>query len=141
MIPWAPLRPRSGGATRSRSRGHISADAEFGFPARFSRNVNYGLRLLCRYSYPLGWDRGGRKPINPDKDLNNPNISQEARRIANAIGAFGDLGTADRLNLLAELMQMATTLADYELFAVCGALLAATRVRAEWWDAARSSWL
>lgn len=80
-------------------------------------------------------------PMNPDKDVNSPNISQEARRIANAIGAFGDLGTADRLNLLAELMQMATTLADYELFAVCGALLAATRVRAEWWDAARSSWL
>lgn len=80
-------------------------------------------------------------PMNPDKDADSPNISQEARRIANAIGAFGDLGTADRLNLLAELMQMATTLADYELFAVCGALLAATRVRAEWWDAARSSWL
>lgn len=57
--------------------------------------------------------------MNPDKDVNSPNISQEARRIANAIGAFGDLGTADRLNLLAELMQMATTLADYELFAVC----------------------
>lgn len=51
--------------------------------------------------------------MNPDKDVNSPNISQEARRIANAIGAFGDLGTADRLNLLAELMQMATTLADY----------------------------
>ena len=46
-----------------------------------------------------------------------------------------------RCNSVAELMQMATTLADYELFAVCGALLAATRVRAEWWDAARSSWL
>ena len=72
--------------------------------------------------------------MNPDKDVNSPNISQEARRIANAIGAFGDLGTADRLKLLAELMQMATTLADYELFAVCGALLAATCVRAEWWD-------
>ena len=79
--------------------------------------------------------------MNPDKDVNSPNISQEARRIANAIGAFGDLGTADRLNILAELMQMATTLADYELFAVCGALLAVTRVRAEWWDAARPSWL
>lgn len=79
--------------------------------------------------------------MNPDKDLNNPNISQEARQIANAIEAFGDLGAADRLNLLAELMQMATALADYELFAVCGALLAATRVRAEWRDAAGSSWL
>ncbi|MGE9973471.1 hypothetical protein ACQRAQ_03860 [Collinsella sp. SGI.178] len=79
--------------------------------------------------------------MNPDKDLNNPNISQEARRIANAIGAFGDLGAADRLDLLTELMQTATALADYELFAVCGALLVATRVRAEWRDAARSSWL
>lgn len=79
--------------------------------------------------------------MNPDKDLNNPNISQEARQIANAIEAFGDLGAADRLNLLVELMQMATALADYELFAVCGALLAATRVRAEWRDTAGSSWL
>jgi len=79
--------------------------------------------------------------MNPDKDLNNPNISQEARQIANAIEAFGDLGAADRLNFLVELMQMATALADYELFAVCGALLAATRVRAEWRDTAGSSWL
>lgn len=79
--------------------------------------------------------------MNPDKDVNSQNISQEARQIANAIGAFSDLGAADRLDLLTELMQMATTLADYELFAVCGALLAVTRVRVEWQDAAKSSWL
>lgn len=79
--------------------------------------------------------------MNPDKDANCPNISQEARQIANAVEVFGDLGAADRLDLLGELMQVAMALADYELFAVCGALLAATRVRAEWRDAARSSWL
>ncbi len=79
--------------------------------------------------------------MNHDRDANCPNISQEARRIANAIEAFGDLGTAERLDLLAELMQVATALADYELFAVCGSLLAATRARAEWQDAAKSSWL
>lgn len=79
--------------------------------------------------------------MNHDKDVDCPNISQEARQVANAVETFGGLGTADRLDLLAELMQMGTALADYELFAVCGALLAATRVRAELRDAAGSSWL
>lgn len=68
--------------------------------------------------------------------------SEAAQRLMDGIGVFSEIEDyGRRIEVLAEAVSVGIRIADYELFAVCGALLAATRVRAEWWDAARSSWL
>ena len=50
--------------------------------------------------------------MNPDRDANCPNISQEARQLANGVEVFGDLGNAGYVGYSQRLWRI-LPLADY----------------------------
>lgn len=59
--------------------------------------------------------------------------SEAAQRLMNGIGVFSEIEDyGRRIEVLAEAMSVGIRIADYELLAACGALLAATRNRSEW---------
>lgn len=59
--------------------------------------------------------------------------SEAAQRLMGGIGVFSEIEDyGRRIEVLAEAMSVGTRIADYELLAACGALLAATRNRSEW---------
>ena len=58
--------------------------------------------------------------------------SEAAQRLMDGIGVFSEIDYGRRIEVLAEAMSVGIRIADYELLAACGALLAATRNRSEW---------